>query len=264
MGSVVRSLRRMPAPRCIARGRVAPDHEVSVLRPIVGEFDDLSQDSVKLVCRRSELQTVPGVTTQQSPNRSAKCQIVEAVRSLILTGTAKVDRRVGIDAIMYTSSLTVRQIGAVNGYVEDADQARAITLSAVAAAHSYATPAEVGAAGLLAEAVRSGDDQVIAAVLGRCRATFTDHELITGGVALLVGLIEHVAMLADLDVITVMELSVADSRTRSDRCVRAIVATGVARQTVMSGDGVRPSVLVGCRPNRPVNVRALPRRELLA
>ena len=226
----------------------------------------MSQDSIKLVCRRSELQTVPGVTTQQSPNRrSAKCHIVEAVRSLIVTGTAKVDRWVdGIDAIMYTSSLTVRQIGALNGYVEDADRARAITLSAVAAAHSYATPAEVGAAGLLAEAVRSGDDQVIAAVLGRCRATFTDHELITGGVALLVGLIEHVAMLAHLDVVTVMELSVADSRTRSDRCARAIVATGVARQTVMSGDGARPSVPAGCRPNTPVSVRALPCRELLA
>jgi hypothetical protein len=206
------------------------------------------------------------VTTQQIPNcRSAKRQIAEAVRSLIVTGTANVGRVVdGIGAIIYTSSLTVRQIGAVNGYVEDSDQARAITLSAVASAHSYATPAEVGAAGLLAEAVRSGDDQAIAAVLGRCRATFTDHELITGGIALLVGLIEHVAVLADLDVLTVMELSVADSRTGSDGCARAIVAAGVARQTVMSAHGARPIAPARCRPNMPVNAQALPRRELLA
>ncbi len=183
----------------------------------------------------------------------------------MVTGTANVGRWVDeIGAIIYTSSLTVRQIGAVNGYVEDADQARAVTLSAVASAHSYATPAEVGAAGLLAEAVRSGDDQAIATVLGRCRATFTDHELITGGIALLVGLIEHVAMLADLDVVTVMELSVADSRTGSDGCARAMVATGAARRTVMSGDGAGPSVPARCRPNMPVSARVLPRRESLA
>lgn len=185
----------------------------------------------------------------------------------MVTGTVHVDRCVSeIDAIMYASSLTVRQIGVVNGYLEDADRARAITMSAVASAHSYATPAEVGAAGLLAEAVRSGDDQVIAEVLGRCRATFTDHELITGGVALLVGLIEHVAVLAELDVVTVMELSVADRRTRPDRCARSILVTGVVRRrrTAMSGDPYRSSVAARRRPRMPVGVKSLPRRELLA
>jgi hypothetical protein len=119
------------------------------------------------------------------------------------------------ESIRQASSLTLRQIGVVFGYVENAAEARGIALRARAVAHTYASPAVVGAAGAVLGAVSKGDERSIADTLNRCRLVFDDLELFVGAIALLVGFLEQVAFLAELDVVTVAaDVMGAGQRTR--------------------------------------------------
>ncbi len=187
----------------------------------------------------------------------------DAVRSLVidrkLSGRQETN---GVEAITCATSLTLRQIGVVFRYVATAADARATAVRARSSAQSYASPAAVGAAGLVLEAMSTGDERHIADALIRCRSVFDEGELFAGAIALLVGFIEQVAELADLDVMEVAVASIATDNLNSGACRRRRGSRRVAVRSINESADVHQ---MACQHRSLVVARqtSLPRRELL-
>ncbi len=155
------------------------------------------------------------------------------------------------------------QIGVVYQYVVSAGEARTTALKARSSAKSHASSAVVGAACVVVDALSTGDERRIAGELARCRSVFDDGELFTATIALLVGFIEQVAALADLDVVAVAAASITAADPRSGACRTRL---GGARVAVRSSSASFAAAHhAACRSKSLIEERhsSLPRRGIL-
>ena len=211
--------------------------------------------------RWAELPTVCGVSTHRT-TASVRRQVSDAVWSLVIDGKfCRPKEPDNVEAITCATSMILRQIGVVYEYAVSAAEARATALKARSSAQSYASPAVVGAAGVVVNALCTGGTRHMAGELARCRSVFDDGELFAGTIALLVGFIEQVAALADLDVATVAVQSITTADPRSGVCTRRSTDGVTVRSSLRAsfGDADRAT----CRFGSLISARRsfLPRRE---
>lgn len=128
-------------------------------------------------------------------------------------------------AVVTAASVTVQQIAVALRYTSSADAPMLLTRVFDRAANfEDANRAVIGAAGVMVDAVGQADESVIAGALVRCRAAFTDDELIRGAASFIAAWSVEIAQLTGIDPLTahhevVARLAPSRVECRRDRVV---------------------------------------------